>query len=56
MVNKEEIDNVTSFLESCWDENQETEDNLTFDERVTKRMKELPEAERRIVEKALSWG
>ncbi|MDO5849282.1 MAG: hypothetical protein Q4P18_07090 [Methanobrevibacter sp.] len=56
VVDKKKVDKVVSFLESCWDENQESDDGLSFDERVRMRMEDLPNEEKSLVEDALSWS
>lgn len=44
---KEDCDRMTEIIESCWDSNQELDengkpiDNLTFDERLNKKLSEL---------------
>lgn len=56
MIDKEKINKITDFLESCWDENQEADDGLSFEERVKLRMEDLPCDEKAILEEALSWS
>ena len=44
---KEKVDNMTDLIISCWDSNQELDENgkpvdgLTFDERLAKKMEEV---------------
>jgi hypothetical protein len=56
------VDNMTDLIVSCWDSNQELDENgkpidgLTFDERLTKKMKELDNpVDKMIVEDAMNF-
>ena len=52
---KEECDRMTDIIISCWDCNQELDENgkpidgLTFDERLEKRTKELEEDDQNLM-------
>ena len=59
---KESVDNMTDLIISCWDSNQECDENgnpldgLTFDERLAQKMKEVKdETEKAILEDAISF-
>ena len=59
---KEKVDNITDIIISCWDCNQELDqdgnpvDGLTFDERLEKRMKEVTDStEKSILEDAINF-
>ena len=59
---KEIVDDMTDLIVSCWDCNQELDqdgkpvDGLTFDERLEKRMKEVSDStEKGILEDAINF-
>ena len=49
---KKNVDDAVSFIESCWDENN-TDDGLTFDERIEKRINTLDDDVADIVRKSM---
>ena len=51
---KQDIEDATDFLVSCWDENN-PQDNLTFDERVRSRLDTLSPSVREVVVNAMNW-
>lgn len=51
---KQDIEDATEFLVSCWDENN-PQDNLTFDERVRSRLDTLSPSVREFVVNAMNW-
>ncbi len=57
-----QVDNMTDLIISCWDSNQELDENgkpidgLTFDERLSQKMKELNNpVDKMIVEDAMNF-
>lgn len=59
---KEKVDNMTDLIISCWDSNQELDENgkpvdgLTFDERLKKKMAEVEDdTEKFILNDAINW-
>lgn len=59
---KEKVDNMTDLIVSCWDSNQELDENgkpvdgLTFDERLKKKMVEVEDdTEKFILNDAINW-
>ena len=59
---KQKVDDMTDIIISCWDCNQELDqdgkpvDGLTFDERLEKRMKEVSDStEKGILEDAINF-
>ncbi|MBR3213193.1 MAG: hypothetical protein IKF79_01640 [Methanosphaera sp.] len=59
---KEKVDNMTDLIVSCWDSNQELDENgnpvdgLTFDERLAKKMDEVnDDTEKAILTDAINF-
>lgn len=59
---KEKVDDMTDLIISCWDCNQECDENgkpldgLTFDERLSKKMEEVnDETEKSILNDAINF-
>lgn len=52
---KKNVDDATDFLVSCWDENQPSDDGLTFDERVKSRLDTLSDEVREVVVHSMGW-
>lgn len=59
---KESVDKMTDLIESCWDSNQELDENgkpldgLTFDERLAKKMEEVnDDTEKSILNDAINF-
>lgn len=60
---KKVCDDATDIIVSCWDSNQECDENgkpldgLTFDERLNKKMKELSNDSgvKEVIEDAVDW-
>lgn len=52
---KKNVDDATDFLVSCWDENQPSDDGLTFDERVKSRLDTLSDEVRDVVVHSMGW-
>lgn len=44
---------ATAFIESCWDENND--DGLTFDERISLRLNNLDDDTKEIVINTMNW-
>ena len=53
-MNKEAADRMTMIIESCWDENN-PDDGLTFDERLKKKLENLPSGDKELMEEVLKW-
>ena len=51
---KAACDKMTEIIESCWDENN-PDDGLSFDERLHKKMEELPEEDKDLLDKVLRF-
>ena len=52
---KKDVNDATDFLVSCWDENQPSDDGLTFDERVKSRLDTLSDGVRDVVVHSMGW-
>lgn len=52
---KKDIEDATDFLVSCWDENQPSDDGLSFDDRVKSRLDTLPKGVREVVVHSMGW-
>lgn len=59
---KEKVEDMTNLIISCWDSNQECDENgkpldgLTFDQRLAKKMEEIEDqTEKFILEDALNF-
>lgn len=52
---KQDIEDATDFIVSCWDENQPSDDGLSFDERVRSRLDTLSPSVREVVVNAMNW-
>ena len=52
---KKDVNDATDFLVSCWDENQPSDDGLTFDERVKSRLDTLSDEVRDVVVHSMGW-
>ena len=56
---KEDVDYITDVIVSCWDSNQECDENgkpldgLTFDERLDLKIKELEDDKKDLMDKVL---
>lgn len=50
---KEDCDKATTFIESCWDENND--DELTFEERISSRLNTLDDDVKEIVLNSMDW-